>query len=202
MLKNVTLLEKARKELYESNRSAPAFLAVSAVSVRAATPEDTAALARVHVASWQAAYKNLLPADLLARLNVERRTQGWRRNLEDSSQGIFVYENAGEIVAFTNFGPCRDEDKNPETVAELMTLYALPSVWGKGVGKALWHADLSALRERGYFEVTLWVLDGNERAARFYKAAGFTVDGVTKTEQWREDLSILEQRMTRKCNDR
>ncbi len=78
-----------------------------------------------------------------------------------------------------------------------MTLYALPEVWGRGVGRALWQADLGALRERGYFEVTLWVLDGNERALSFYEAAGFTADGTTKTEQWRDGLEILERRMTR-----
>ena len=62
----------------------------------------------------------------------------WQRILQDASQETLVYGNSGEVVAFTNFGPCRDEDKDPETVAELMTIYALPSVWGRGVGKSLW----------------------------------------------------------------
>ena len=165
------------------------------VSVRPATPEDAPAIARVHVASWRAAYQGLLPASLLAGLNVERRELAWQRVLQDDTQAVFVFENAGEVVAFSNIGPCRDEDKSG--AAELMTLYALPEVWGRGVGKALWEADLGALLERGYREVTLWVLDGNERALRFYKAAGFETDGVTKTEQWRDDLSVHELRLTR-----
>lgn len=167
------------------------------MSVRRATPDDAAAIARVHVASWQAAYKDLLPADLLAGLNVERRKLGWQRILQDETQDAFVFENAGEVVAFTNLGPCRDDDKEAVAVAELMTLYALPEVWGRGVGKALWEADLTALREHKYREVTLWVLDGNERALHFYRAAGFEVDGVTKTETRREDVTILERRLAR-----
>ena len=165
------------------------------MSVRPAVLEDAATIARVHVASWRAAYRDLLPADLLAGLNVERRALGWQRILQDETQAVFVYENAGEVVAFTNLGPCRDEDK-PAT-AELMTLYALPEVWGRGVGRALWQADLAALRARDYREVTLWVLDGNERALRFYHAAGFEADGVTKTETWREDVTVLERRLAR-----
>ena len=96
----------------------------AAVSVRAATVGDAPAIAGVHVTSWQAAYKCLLPDDLLAALSVERRTKNWQRILQDASQETLVYENSGEVVAFTNFGPCRDEDKDPETVAELMTIYA------------------------------------------------------------------------------
>jgi hypothetical protein len=30
--------------------------------------------------------------------------------------------------------------------------------------------------------VTLWVLDGNDRARRFYEAAGWTAGGTTKTD--------------------
>lgn len=167
------------------------------MSVPAGTIEDAPAIASVHVASWQAAYKGLMPDDLLATLSVERRTKNWRRILQNASQETFVYENSDEVVAFTNFSPCRDEDKDLETVAELMTIYALPSVWGRGVGKRLWQAGLAAMQRRGYHEVTLWVLDGNERALRFYKAAGFKADGVSKTEIWQDDLSILELRLTR-----
>ena len=65
------------------------------------------------------------------------------------------------------------------------------------MGKSLWQAGLAAMQRRGYHEVTLWVLDGNERALRFYEAAGFKADGVTRTEIWQDDLSILERRLTR-----
>lgn len=33
-----------------------------------------------------------------------------------------------------------------------------------------------------FSDVTLWVLDSNERARRFYELAGFAPDGATKEE--------------------
>jgi ribosomal protein S18 acetylase RimI-like enzyme len=41
---------------------------------------------------------------------------------------------------------------------------------------------LKALNERGYAEITLWVLDTNRRAREFYEKVGFVEDGKTKTE--------------------
>jgi hypothetical protein len=41
--------------------------------IRQAILEDAEAIAKVHVASWQAAYKGLMPAEFLASLSVERR---------------------------------------------------------------------------------------------------------------------------------
>jgi RimJ/RimL family protein N-acetyltransferase len=35
-----------------------------------------------------------------------------------------------------------------------------------------------ALHEAGLDDITLWVLEGNERARRFYEACGFQPDGT------------------------
>jgi ribosomal protein S18 acetylase RimI-like enzyme len=43
-------------------------------------------------------------------------------------------------------------------------------------------AALDHLAAAGYREATLWVLDTNARARRFYTAAGFSADGGTKTD--------------------
>ena len=166
------------------------------MSLRRASPQDARALAEVHVAAWQGAYQGLLPADLLAGLSVERREAQWKRSLNREAEVIFAFENEGRIVAFGSAGPCGDEDKESENVAELLTLYALPEVWGRGVGRALWKAILSEIEQRAVVEITLWVLDANQRALHFYEAAGFTADGTTKTERWRDDLEILEHRLT------
>jgi RimJ/RimL family protein N-acetyltransferase len=37
---------------------------------------------------------------------------------------------------------------------------------------------LGALRKEGFRRVTLWVLEGNARARRFYEAAGLVPDGA------------------------
>jgi ribosomal protein S18 acetylase RimI-like enzyme len=50
-----------------------------------------------------------------------------------------------------------------------------------GVGRALIRAGEERLRELGYRTVVLWVLDGNERAQRFYESEGWTLDGEQRT---------------------
>lgn len=41
-------------------------------------------------------------------------------------------------------------------------------------------AGLAGLEQAGFSQVTLWVLDANERARRFYQRFGFTDDGTRK----------------------
>jgi len=40
---------------------------------------------------------------------------------------------------------------------------------------------LAESRGRGFVEVTLWVLEENRNARRFYEKYGFTLDGGTRT---------------------
>ena len=68
-----------------------------------------------------------------------------------------------------------------------MALYVRASVYGTGIGHALCAAAL------GSDPAYLWVLDGNERALRFYERQGFGLDGTTKPE----DVG-LDRRMVRR----
>jgi hypothetical protein len=51
------------------------------IKVRRARPGDVAEIAAIHVRSWQAAYKSILPDDLLADLSVKEREESWRHLL-------------------------------------------------------------------------------------------------------------------------
>ena len=77
-----------------------------------------------------------------------------------------------------------DEDAGPEC-GEVSAIYALADAWGRGVGRALMDAALAGLASGGFTEVMLWVLEGNERAIRFYERAGFQPDGATKIDNTR-----------------
>lgn len=48
-------------------------------SIRAATPNDAALIAGVHVASWRETYAGLLPEAMLSDLSVSDRTGRWAR---------------------------------------------------------------------------------------------------------------------------
>ena len=51
------------------------------VELRDATAADAHALATVHVASWRAAYRGLMPDEVLAGLSVPEREQLWSDRL-------------------------------------------------------------------------------------------------------------------------
>ena len=106
----------------------------------------------------------------------------------------FVCSNeAGSIVGFGSLQGSRDANA-PEKAGELTTLYVLPEWWGRGCGRALMEAILERARGRCYLCVTLWVLDSNQRARRFYEKAGFAADGAKKTETVSEGVVLHEVR--------
>ena len=53
-----------------------------------------------------------------------------------------------------------------------------------------------ALAQRGFREATLWVLDTNERARRFYETDGWRLDGTDKRDAIGE-MQVKEVRYRR-----
>ena len=75
-------------------------------------------------------------------------------------------------------GRCRDADRTGPGQGEVYAIYVLPEWWGRGAGRLLMAHVVRALAEAGQDDITLWVLEGNQRARRFYEAAGFRLDGA------------------------
>jgi ribosomal protein S18 acetylase RimI-like enzyme len=145
-----------------------------------ATPDDCPAIAALHVASWQQAYAHLLPAEYLASLSVARREASWRQVLAEDRSELLVARSGTEVLGFVSFGPSRDADA-PAGRGEVWALYVSPGAWSTGVGRALWDAGRERLVALGFRSVSLWVLAGNERALRFYRLAGFSVEEGCET---------------------
>lgn len=150
--------------------------------VRAAAPADAAAIASVHVRTWQGAYAHVFPEEGLRALPVERREAFWHEWLTSPPHAVsvFVAGAEGEVVGFVSVGASRDE----EGAGELYAIYVLPEAWGSGAGPALMASALEALRAAGFAEATLWVLADNPRARRFYEREGWRVDGATRREEF------------------
>jgi len=143
--------------------------------IRRATVDDARAIAEAHVRAWQVAYRHAFPAEKLDALSVEERAARWRLNVAE--QDVLVAEDAGEVVGWASAGPGRDDD----TEGELYGLYVLPEAWGRGAGRALIAQVERDLGAR-YRDATLWVLEDNPRARRFYERAGWEHDGGRKRE--------------------
>jgi ribosomal protein S18 acetylase RimI-like enzyme len=175
------------------------------VRIRPAGPADGPPIARVRADTWRVAYAGIIPAQRLAELTAPEavaRDGVWRAGR--SMDGVLVAEasEAGEpaapeaqaaggdaadaVIGFAAFGPERDEDYQPgqplreppeHRRAELYGIYVLPSRWSTGAGRALMDGVLSLTEQGGYTDISLWVLEVNIRARRFYEKAGFRVTG-------------------------
>ena len=78
-----------------------------------------------------------------------------------------------------------------------MALNVDPPCWNQGIGRALIAAARERLVQGGYREAELWVLDGNQRAYRFYAADGWSPDGARRTETvW--GVRLTDVRYTRR----
>jgi RimJ/RimL family protein N-acetyltransferase len=148
------------------------------VIVREATAADADAIGDVHAATWRAAYAGVLPEEAF---DPAARRAVWRSYFESPWPGtvVFVAEDDSEVIGFANLGRCRDEE-----AGELFAIYVDPRRWDTGAGRALIRRGEGYLRETGYAEAVLWVLEGNERAERFYRLAGWTQDGGRKQEEF------------------
>ena len=151
-----------------------------------ATVEDARAILEVRRASWQIAYADVFPAARLAEMSIEPWLQWWEDAIRapEPHMCTLVAEVSGRLVAYAQLAAARGEP-DPRT-GELYGIYAHPDAWGVGVGRALMTRALAALRDEGFLDAILWVLEENPRARRFYEHAGWTVDGGAKDEEWLE----------------
>jgi GNAT superfamily N-acetyltransferase len=147
--------------------------------IRRATVADARAIAEIGVLGWQAAYRDILPDDLLASLSVAPREVAWRSILESDPEGAapaWVAEGDGRVVGFLSSGPPRDDDV-PLPAAEIYAIYVVPEAWRRGAGRALLNTAVDHWRTRSAATLALWVLEANARGRAFYDALGWQADG-------------------------
>jgi len=163
-----------------------------AVTVRDATADDARAIAEVHVASWRWAYRGQVPDEILDSLSVDEREAQWRRWLEDGrARAAVAVDASATIVGFVETGPAGDDDADDGT-GEVYALYLLEHVTGSGIGRELLRLGEDRLRADGFHRSTLWVLESNARAHRFYERNGWAFDGRRSTYHIGDvDLPIL-----------
>jgi GNAT superfamily N-acetyltransferase len=140
------------------------------------------AVARVHVRSWQAAYRNILPDDYLNQLRPEDRAAKYDFASRDPLKPHTIVAVEGgmtpAIHGFATTMPVTDSDMRGH--GELCALYVDPQHWGHGLGVALVSAARAQMWEQGFRKAILWVLTGNVRAERFYQKDGWAVDGIRR----------------------
>lgn len=164
------------------------------LEVRDGRADDADEVARIHVRSWQAAYRGLMDQEVLDSLSIPDRAANWRRFIAEplpTGLGILVAVRDDRILGWASFGSGRDEDGAAD--GEIYGIYADPDAWSTGVGHALLTSAAERITDAGHTRAYLWVLDGNDRADAFYERHGWELDGATKVDE-RPNLTLKEHR--------
>jgi ribosomal protein S18 acetylase RimI-like enzyme len=164
------------------------------MEIASASPEDCRSVAELHVASWRAAYAGILSDEYLAGLSVEGRERSWLQVLAEAQSELLVGRVGASLVGFASLGKSRDSGAPPNR-GELWALYVHPHAWSTGAGQNLWRAAHDRLTAQGLSSVSLWVLERNTRAIRFYTAAGFAIEAGSEKEFELGGLLVREVRM-------
>jgi ribosomal protein S18 acetylase RimI-like enzyme len=164
------------------------------VNLRPATPADAAALAKMHVASWHQAYRGIVPDSHLQEFTAERQTERFCESLASHAEETYVAESGGQVLGFLTLGDCRDPNADRQTTGEIWGIYLSPDHWRKGIGRFLCTQSENMLVSRGCSFATLWVLEANDQARRFYEAMGFATDGETKQVELGAPLTAIRYR--------
>lgn len=154
------------------------------MKIRKATLADARGIARVHVDSWIATYKGIVPDAYLNQLSYNTREQLWNENLKDNNN--YVAENEdGQIIGFADGGKERT-GKYATFEGELYSIYILPHCQEQGIGGSLLGKVVDDIREKGMNSLLVWVLADNRSCGFYEKLGGQEVDRKTVTISGKE----------------
>lgn len=138
--------------------------------------DDRLAVSGIYEASWKYAYRDILPGEYLESIPAGR----WVSGLDFSDRIHLVMLDGGRYIG----AACCCASRFPEFDGwgELVSLYLLPAAMGRGYGRPLLEAAVSALAGQGYRDAFLWVLEENWRARAFYERMGFRPSGACRAD--------------------
>ena len=169
----------------------------AAVSIRRGTVPDAEAVARLHIASWQATYQGELPAWYLDSLDLAARTAQWVERIARPAVRILLATEGDDPLGFAAFGPSRDADLDPAAWYQLYNFHVAPGRRSRGVGAQLWQAMMIEATSGRFVGLVLWVIATNKGARRFYQRMGLEPDGTEQYESLAPGAGFQEIRYRR-----
>lgn len=183
---DVMWLEKALKEYGNPEE------AEMNITIRLAVPADAPDMAEIHMRSWEAAYKDIIPEEYIREKNAGR-TALWERILGSINTTQYIIKKDGKTAGMMGIGASRDENAGDDTY-ELMGLYLLPEYFRQGIGTQAMEFAFDMTRVLGKKHMTVWLLEDNLNAKRFYKKCGFISDGNKREQNFGKPLNSIRMR--------
>lgn len=132
--------------------------------------EDT--LAYIQTESWKAAFKNIVPEELLIKCtDINKATKMYRKLLDDNKGNGYILEVERKPHCIAYWDKAGENDLSG--YAELICIHSLPNKWHQGYGSKMMDKVLEDIKNARYSKVMLWVFTENRRAIAFYKSKGF-----------------------------
>ena len=139
---------------------------------------DAPVLAALHLRTALFAYASIFPVDA-PRPKIDHLTLDWERRLSElhtpNVRGYVALIGdllAGVVVA--------GADPDQLEMGQITRFYVDAPHWGLGIGSLLYEAAISHLRQVGYGQASLWVLEANARARAWYERRGWIRMGERK----------------------
>jgi GNAT superfamily N-acetyltransferase len=148
------------------------------IVIRDAHPTDARRFEEIRIDGWKTAYAGIFADEFLAGLVVEHervsQREAWLADLP-AEHVMLVAEVEGRVAGGAILTPSRDDDL--ADAAELLALYIDPQLQAHGIGSRLMDAGFARMPQPTQ---TLWTLEENNTARRFYERHGFVPDGARK----------------------
>lgn len=141
--------------------------------IEPAKSEDATRIAQVHIQSWQESYVGLIPQDYLNSMdNQFERRRGWWSEVIVSESCKPLVARSGDlgVVGFVQSGPARNNDF--QDMGEVYCIYLLQAFQGQGVGYRLLKETFMQLRQQGFENAYLWVLENNPTISFYHRTGG------------------------------
>jgi ribosomal protein S18 acetylase RimI-like enzyme len=159
------------------------------IRLRHAGPADAEALARVHVQAWREAYVGQLPNAVLQGLDPARRAAMWRDAMAAQTVQVQLAIQDDEIVGFGASRP--QSDPALPFAGEISAIYVLRCAQRLGIGRRIMAAMAQDMLARSLPSTSLWVLETNAPARRFYaELGGVEVARLTRAREGASAVSV------------
>lgn len=158
------------------------------VHISKATISNIEELASIHVNAWQQAYKKMIPKEYLESLSVNKRKENFHNDFTNKPDLEFYFiqcngENAGILIMRNNIN---------HKCIEILAFYLLKSYWHRGIGTSVMNLIKEKLKNLQFKKITLWVLDENKQAIKFYEKNNFIKSNNYKSINLGNELLEIE----------
>lgn len=145
------------------------------IQLRLASPDDAEGLANLASVAFRAAYESTTQPEVIDQHIRKNLTEPViHSQLSNPDEVTILAFSGNRMVGYGRvvFGSTC-ECVQAESPCELNRIYTLPDSYGRGIGQLLLEKAIRIARQKACDVMWLKVWEGNERAIRFYRKAGF-----------------------------